>query len=108
LPSKKEGIIVLYPEYFDKALSRADGRRVPRKVAVNKPDTKSISNAARKLGFKNKVESDAHFSGTWHMKRGRVLILSKKTKKGEKCNKAEIIARIATRLKAREKRLQEE
>lgn len=88
-------------------MSKAQGRRVPKALSVSKPDTKAIANAARKLGLKNKVERDSHFSRTWHEKRGRVLILSKKDKSGDKLTKVEIIARIAKRLRAREKRLQE-
>ena len=109
MPSKKEGHIVLYPEYFDKACSRSEGRRVKRVLAVSKPTTKQISNAARKLGLRNKVESNAHFSSRWYEKRGRVLILSRKPSKGEgkKLTKEQIIALISKRLRTREKRLQE-
>jgi len=76
-------------------------------LSVSKPDTKVISNAARKLGLKNKVQKDSHFSKTWYEKRGRVLILSKKDKNGDKFTKVEIIAKIAKRLRTREKRMQD-
>lgn len=109
MPSKKEGHIVLYPEYFDKALTRAEGRRVPRAVAVSKPDTKQIANAARKLGFQHKVEEKAAFSPRWFERRGRVLILSRKRSKGDgkAHSKQDIIGLIGKRLKDREERVKE-
>jgi signal recognition particle subunit SEC65 len=73
-------------------------------MAVLKPDTKAMSNAARKLGLKYQVEDDAHFSATWYERRGRLLILSRSTKDRTRLTKAEIIAQMAKRLKAREER----
>ena len=104
MPSKKEGYIVLYPEYFDKAISRREGRMVPRALAVANPDLKVLSNAVRKLGFKHQVDEKHHFSARWFDRRGRILILSRAPVKGDgkKLSKTQIIAMIGKRLKTRE------
>jgi signal recognition particle subunit SRP19 len=92
MPSKKEHLIVIYPEYFDRALSRAEGRRVPTNVAIKDPDLKIIARAARKAGIKARTDEGAAYSPRWWEPRGRLLI-----KKGD-VSKTEIIARIAKKL----------
>ena len=47
--SKGERIVVLYPEYFDASLSRKEGRRVPKRLAVSTPKLEDIEKAARNL-----------------------------------------------------------
>jgi signal recognition particle subunit SRP19 len=34
---------VVYPLYFDKIVSRADGRKVPTKLSVEKPDVEDLA-----------------------------------------------------------------
>ena len=104
MPSKKEGHIVLYPEYFDKSITRREGRMVPRNLAVASPDLKVLSNAARKIGLKHQVDDKHHFSPTWYDRRGRILILSRVLIKGDgkKLTKSQIISLIGKRLRMRE------
>jgi len=104
MPSKKEGFIVLYPEYFDRNITRREGRKVPRAMAVSNPDLKMLSNAARKLGIKHTVDDKHHFSARWYEKRGRILITSRAPLKGEgkKLSKTQIITLMGQRLRMRE------
>lgn len=71
---------VLWPAYFDRERSRADGRRVPDSVAVRGPDAQWIETAARKLGLDPQVEEKAVHPSIPYEKVGRVLV----TKKGSK------------------------
>lgn len=104
MPSKKEGFIVLYPEYFDRNITRREGRKVPKGSAVSNPDLKMLSNAARKLGFKHTVDDNHHFPARWFEKRGRILITSRVPVKaeGKKLSKTQIIAMMGQRLRMRE------
>ena len=97
MPSKKLRLVVIYPEYFDRALSRAQGRRIPRDRAVHRPDIKTIARAARKAGIKAKIDEDAAFSSRWWEPRGRLLI------KKSAMKKTEVIAKIAKKLPKKDK-----
>jgi signal recognition particle subunit SRP19 len=89
VPSKKEKFIVLYPEYFNVKYSRAEGRKVPRKLAKKSPTIEDIEKSAKALGLTPIVEKDKSYPRTWHKKRGRVLIEKKKI------NKTELLKMIA-------------
>lgn len=79
MPSRKEGLLVIYPEYFDSRLSRKQGRRVPRNLARDGPTMEAVLNAARAAdpGLEPRAEPKKSFSARWHEKRGRVLVKRK-------------------------------
>ncbi len=93
MPSKKEKFIVLYPEYFNSKYTRAEGRKVSRKLAKKSPTVDEIEKAARSLGFNPIVEKDKSYPRFWHKKRGRVLIEKKK-----KMKKTDLLKDIAQSL----------
>lgn len=72
--------VVLWPQYFDAGLSRAQGRRVPAKLAVKKPDAKWVEAAAKKAGLKPELEEDAKHPSLHYKKSGRVLVAKKDSK----------------------------
>jgi signal recognition particle subunit SRP19 len=76
MPSRKEGLLVLYPEYFDSRLSRKQGRRVPKSLAREAPTMEAVLNAARTAdpALEPRSEPKKSFSARWHEKRGRVLV----------------------------------
>lgn len=88
---RDEGKLVLWPHYFDRNLTRAQGRRVPAELAVEDPKAGHIANAARSLGLKAELEEDARPPAFWHKSKGRVLV----PKKGKK---EEVLRQIASRL----------
>jgi signal recognition particle subunit SRP19 len=72
--AKERRHIVLYPRYFDAEVSREEGRRIARKLAVHAPTVEEIASAADALGLKPKVEAEsAHPSAPWD-RNGRVLV----------------------------------
>ena len=79
MPSRKEGLVVLYPEYFDSRLSRKEGRRVPKSLAREAPTMEAVLNAARASdpGLEPRAEPKKAYSPRWHEKRGRVLVKRK-------------------------------
>ena len=71
---------VLWPAYFDRERSRADGRRVPDSAAVRAPDALWIETAARKLGLDPQLEEKAVHPSIPYAKSGRVLVAKKGSK----------------------------
>src|SRR3989442_14220009 len=52
---KGERPIVLYPAYFDLGLARAQGRRVPKRWAVDSPTAHEGNAAAKGLGLQPRL-----------------------------------------------------
>lgn len=73
---------VIWPQYFNSRLSRGEGRRVPRKIAIESPSIEEIFNACKELGFDAIIEKDKCFPRTPWDKSGRILIkrVDKKSK----------------------------
>lgn len=90
--ARDAGKLVVWPHYFDRALTRRQGRRVGTELAVEDPRAGSIANAARTLGFKVELEEDARPPAFWHSRKGRVLLLRTDQKKEA------ILKQIAQRL----------
>ena len=88
---RDEGKLVIWPHYFDRNLTRAQGRRVPTDLAVEEPRAGAIANAARTLGFKAELEDDARPPSQWYKTKGRVLV----PKQGKK---EDVLKQIARRL----------
>ena len=89
--SRGEDKFVIWPVYFDKSLSKLEGRKVSKKNAVEKPSIDDIAKAAKSLGLNPVLEKNAaHPSRHWK-KEGRVLIDKKDTK-------IKLLRQIANRL----------
>ena len=89
--SRDDEKFVIWPTYFNKAVSRTKGRKVSKKYAVEKPSLENIAKAAKSIGLHPIVEKNcAHPSSPWK-KDGRILI----DKKGIK-NK--LLVQIANKL----------
>jgi signal recognition particle subunit SRP19 len=89
--SKGEEKFAVYPIYFDSSVSRFSGRRVPKKLAKDKPTIEDISKAAKSLKLNPVLEKDiCHPSHHWK-KEGRVLV-------DKKDSKAKLLRQIANRM----------
>ncbi|WP_313692236.1 signal recognition particle subunit SRP19 [Halorarum halobium] len=64
---------VLWPAYFDAALTRAAGRRVSLEQAVAEPTVDEIAKAVQQVGYDAKIERDRTYSREYE-ERGRVLV----------------------------------
>jgi signal recognition particle subunit SRP19 len=80
MPSRKEGLLVVYPEYFDSRLSRKQGRRIPKAAAREGPTLEDIEKAARAAGMEPMSEPKKAFSSRWFERRGRLLVKKKASK----------------------------
>ncbi|KAH7389913.1 signal recognition particle, SRP19 subunit [Pyrenochaeta sp. MPI-SDFR-AT-0127] len=66
----------LYPIYFDKSRTRAEGRRVGQELAVENPLAREMADAAANLGLRTVFEPDKTHPKDWSNP-GRVRVLLK-------------------------------
>jgi signal recognition particle subunit SRP19 len=92
MPLDEKKAWVLWPEYFDSARTRAEGRRVSKAMAVISPTLDMIVAALKKIGVEHKAETDRSYPGNWHEHKGRVLVEKKMTK-------TQLIAAVAEQMK---------
>jgi signal recognition particle subunit SRP19 len=89
---KADRPIVLYPAYFDLHRSRADGRRVSKKWAVEGPTVEEVAAAAKALGLQPEVETGKGFSRQSWRHEGRVLVRAD-------YYKTSVVQKVAQRIK---------
>jgi len=89
----RKPFIIYWPQYFEAKRSRADGRRVPKKFAVDKVKPSDIATAAKRLGYDVQQENVYKYPRTWWDDSGRVLIDTKGKKKSK------VLIEIAKELK---------
>ncbi len=73
----RKPFLIFWPQYFDAKRSRAEGRRLPQNLAIEKVTTKEIASAAKSLGYNAEIEGSFKYSKTWWDNPGRVVIDSK-------------------------------
>ena len=89
--SKDEDKYVVWPIYFDKNVTRFNGRRVSKKQAVEKPSVDDILKSAKSLGLNPVLEKDVPYPSTPWKKEGRILI-------DKKDSKSKLLKQIASKL----------
>ncbi len=92
---RRGNYIILWPAYFDRKLSRTQGRRVPLKFSVENPSLMEINKVARKLGFKTIIEPNKRYPKDWWNYKGRILIQVDRAKE----SKTLILKKIGKMLK---------
>ena len=98
---RRKRYFVLYPEYFNKALTRKQGRAVPKNKAVEDCTLSKITKACQVLELDFEVEKDKKYSKNWWASEGRIIVNPEGIE-----NKTELIRRVANisrRLKKVEK-----
>jgi signal recognition particle subunit SRP19 len=87
-----EKAIVLWPSYFDLKVSREEGRRVPKRDAVDAPTAGMLFEAVKSLGLDCILELEKSYPRFWYRKEGRVLVEPKMAKK-------DLVGKVAQKLK---------
>ena len=88
---KRDGYIV-WPEYFDKSLTRKYGRRVPKNYAIEQPTVEKIESALKALNLEYSVETHVAYPRRWWVQSGRVIVKTN-------TKKQILIRRLAKKLK---------
>lgn len=86
--SRGENKYVIWPIYFDKTVSRLNGRKISKKLAIEKPSIENIAKITKSLGLNPIIEKSAAHPFRPFKKDGRILV-------DKKDKKSKIIARIA-------------
>ncbi len=97
---RRKRYFVLYPEYFDKSLTRKQGRALPKNKAVANSTLSKLAKACEILELDFEVEKDKKYSKNWWTSEGRVIVNPEGI-----TNKTELIRRVANisrRLKKKE------
>ena len=79
----RKPFLIFWPQYFDSKRSRAEGRKLPKNLAIEKVTTKEIASAAKRLGYKAEIEGSFKYPRTWWDNPGRVIIDTKGKKKSK-------------------------
>jgi signal recognition particle subunit SRP19 len=88
---RQQDKVIIWPIYFDSTKTRAEGRRVPKNLAISSPRINELKDAAEKLRLKNDIAADrAHPNNPW-AKTGMLLVKKKGSKEA-------IISSIAKQL----------
>ncbi|MCX6657991.1 MAG: signal recognition particle subunit SRP19/SEC65 family protein [Euryarchaeota archaeon] len=87
-----EKAIVLYPAYFDIRLSRAKGRRVAKKDAIEAPSAQMLFSAVKSLDLDCILELEKSHPRFWYRSGGRVLV-------EPKLDKPQLMVKVAQKLK---------
>ena len=87
--SKGTDKYVIWPVYFDKDIARANGRRVPKNLAIDKPTVQDIFKIAQSLRLNPIIEQKSYPSVWWT--KGRILV-------DQKGSKTDVIRSIAQKL----------
>jgi len=85
---------VLWPAQFDAKLTRSEGRRVPRDLAVSEPTVDEIAKAVQQVGYDAVVERDKQYPREWEP-RGRVLVQN-----ADDAGKSDLLGAVAAYLGA--------
>jgi signal recognition particle subunit SRP19 len=91
-----DDMFIIWPEYFNFNLSRAEGRRMPKALSVPSPNAEELFNVAKKLGLSPVLEKDRSYPGRWMDHSGRIKV-------PKKYSKTEIMRMIAEKLKVKRK-----
>ena len=84
--------IILWPAYFDSRRARADGRRVPKSLGVERPSAEEILKSVKALGLNASIHQGKAHPSSWWESDGCVSV--EKT-----LSKAELIGKVAPKLK---------
>ncbi|MBY8982470.1 MAG: signal recognition particle protein Srp19 [Candidatus Lokiarchaeota archaeon] len=79
----RKPFLIFWPQYFDTKRSRAEGRRLPKKLAIEKVNLDEIATVAKKLDYQTEIERVLKYPRTWWDEAGRILINTNGKKKSK-------------------------
>ena len=95
---RSDNRIRIYPEYFNASLTRAQGRKVSKKLALENPTLLELKLSAQKLKFTVEVDENRAYSRHWEQPSG-LLYLSTSESVQELAPKTEILRNLSKTVK---------
>ena len=71
---KHDGMLIVWPAYFEKDLTRMQGRRIPSNLAASNVTLKILEMAAESSGFEYESEPDKEYPRGFSEYRGYLLV----------------------------------
>ncbi len=71
---RKKSKTIFWLAYFDKRLTRKQGRRLSANETIDKLTLEQLAEAARMLGFEVEVDPEARFPASWSEHPGRIIV----------------------------------
>ena len=71
---KRDGMIIFWPAYFDRNLSRSQGRRLPSNLAALDVTLNLLKTAAESSGFEYELEPEKRYPKDWTQAKGYIVI----------------------------------
>lgn len=65
---------VIWVNYFDKSLSRKEGRKIAKNKAISKPRLEELVDIVDSMGYKVFDKKEARYPSSWWIKSGYVVI----------------------------------
>ena len=96
--SRRDGFLVIWPQYFDSSLSRKKGRRLSRNYSIPSPKASEIALMCSYVKLTPRLDENAAHPTIPRDKCMRVLV-RKPTIKGKKISKQRLIRILGKRLK---------
>lgn len=85
-------MIMLWPQYINKDLTRKEGRKLALKDCVKEPKVSEMESVVKRLGLKYSTQENKTFPGKWYERSGRILVESE-------MSKLELLREISTKIK---------
>ncbi len=89
--SRGDDKYVIWPIYFDRSVSRIKGRKVSKKIAIDKPKIDDIEKVAKELDLNPVLEKKSSHPSRFWKSEGRILV-------DKKNSKSKILRQIANKL----------
>jgi len=71
---KRSDKLIFWPAYFEKNISRAEGRKIPINLAAPDVTLNTLKYAAESAGFEYEVEPDKEYPRYWSEKHGYIVV----------------------------------
>ncbi len=86
--------LIIWSTYIDCNKSRAEGRKIPKELCINKPKLKDIANVLKKMGYEVDIIKNKCYPREWWENTGYV-----KVKVDDNVHKLDLIKKICEYLK---------
>ena len=71
---KRDGMLIFWPAYFDRNITRSQGRKLSSKLAAPDVTLKLLENAAESAGLEYETEPEKRYPKDWTKSQGYIVV----------------------------------